>query len=88
MKENKPSVDASSEATAADGSSLRLRWRRVVKRRSFLHGIGAAAAALPATALFAAERDPDSDRDDKPLNRGDAAIPPARNFVGHFFGNI
>ncbi len=61
MKENRPSVESS--------------WRGVVRRRSFLHSIGvAAAAALPATALFAGEKDDHADRDDRPLTRGDVAI--------------
>jgi hypothetical protein len=49
-------------------SELLSRWRTVVGRRSFLHGIGgvaAAGAALPATRLFA---------DDNKLSKGDAAL--------------
>jgi hypothetical protein len=75
MKENRPLVVVSSDAKSIDKGTLESSWRRVVKRRSFLHGIGAAAAAtLPATALFAAEKDRDNDRDDRPLTRGDVAI--------------
>ncbi|HYM06124.1 MAG TPA: hypothetical protein VEU11_06150 [Terriglobales bacterium] len=48
------------------GDDLALRWRNVLGRRSFLHGIGVAgAAALPGTALFAGT---------KKLSEGDAAI--------------
>lgn len=44
------------------------RWKKIVGRRSFLHGIGgiaAAGAALPAAKLFA---------DDNKLSKGDAAL--------------
>ncbi|MBV9499051.1 MAG: ferritin-like domain-containing protein [Acidobacteriaceae bacterium] len=72
MKDDRPFLVSSSEANASDQSSVESTWRNVVKRRTFLHGLGAATAALPATALFAAERDPD--RDNHGLTRGDAAI--------------
>jgi hypothetical protein len=75
MKESRPLVVVPSDTKSIDKGTLESSWRRVVKRRSFLHGIGAAAAAtLPATALFAAEKDRDGDRDDRPLTRGDVAI--------------
>ena len=74
MKEDKSSNKASSEIKFVDKGALESTWRRVVKRRSFLHGLSAAAATVPAAAIFAAERDPDRDRDDKPLTRGDVAI--------------
>jgi len=46
---------------------LQETWQRVVRRRSFLQGIGlAGAAALPAGKLFAKE--------DKKLSKGDAAL--------------
>ena len=50
---------------------VQVNWQRVVGRRSFLHGIGAAgaiagAAALPAGKLFA--------QGNTPLSKGDAAI--------------
>jgi hypothetical protein len=75
MKETRPSVTSASETKSNHEGTLETSWRRVVRRRSFLHGLGAAAAALPATALFAAEKGPyGGDRDDKPLTRGDVAI--------------
>jgi Ferritin-like domain len=43
---------------------------RVKNRRSFLYGLGAAAATLPAATALAK----DSDSDNKPLNKGDVAI--------------
>jgi Ferritin-like domain len=74
MKEQGPCAPVSPEAMSTDRSSLETTWRRVVKRRSFLHGLGAAAATLPATALFAKKKDGEDDRDALPLTRGDVAI--------------
>jgi hypothetical protein len=74
MKKSHPFIIFPSETKSVDEGTLDPSWRRVVRRRSFLHGLSAAAATLPATALFAAERNPGSDRDDRPLTRGDAAI--------------
>lgn len=73
MKKNGPCASRPSEPKLIDEGTLEASCRRVVRRRSFLHGLGAAAATLPATALFAAEK-PDGDRDDRLLTRGDAAI--------------
>ncbi len=60
------SDDSSETRTAKD--DVQGNWQRVVRRRSFLHGIGAiaGAAALPAGKLFA--------QDNKRLSKGDAAI--------------
>src|SRR6266853_6982737 len=63
------SDDSSETRTAKD--DVQGNWQRVVRRRSFLHGIGAAgalagAAALPNGRLFA--------DDNKRLSKGDAAI--------------
>jgi Ferritin-like domain len=44
-------------------------WRRVIGRRSFLHGVGAAGAVLPAGRLLAQD-----DNSNKKLSKGDAAI--------------
>src|SRR6266700_3032320 len=63
------SDDASETRTAKD--DVQGNWQRVVRRRSFLHGISAicamaGAAALPAGKLFA--------QDNKRLSKGDGAI--------------
>jgi hypothetical protein len=73
MKEQRPSAPVRPESKPTDKSSLEANWRRVVRRRSFLHGLGAAAVTLPATVLFAKKED-GGDRDDQPLTRGDVAI--------------
>jgi hypothetical protein len=74
MKENKSSVPPSSEVPSPESSkeAINRNWGSLVRRRSFLHGIGAAVSVLPATALFAAEKDLDGD--DRPLTKGDIAI--------------
>jgi hypothetical protein len=63
MKKNRPVVCLSPESKSNEEDTLKSKWRSVVRRRSFLHGVGAVAAVLPGAALFAAER-PDRDRDD------------------------
>lgn len=69
MNETRPSSVIATTSAESDKENLESNWRRVVKRRSFLHGLGAtAAAALPATAVFA-----DHD-DNRTLTRGDAAL--------------
>src|SRR4051794_33054098 len=72
MKNNRPIVSLSAEPQSIE-SGLESKWRSLVRRRSFLHGLGAAAATLPATTLFAAEK-PDRDRDYGALTKGDTAI--------------
>jgi hypothetical protein len=49
---------------------LATQWHRVIRRRSFLHGVGAAGAMLPAGRLLAQD---DNNHNNK-LSRGDAAI--------------
>ena len=71
MKEKRPSVTPPSETKSIDESTLESNWRRVVRRRSFLHGLGAGAAVLPSTALLAGV---DRNSENKPLTRGDAAL--------------
>jgi hypothetical protein len=57
MEDSKPTQDVATQ------------WRRVIGRRSFLHGVGAVGAVLPAATLLA-----QSDNNDKKLSKGDAAI--------------
>jgi len=69
MKTSNLSNDSSETRTVKD--DVQANWQRVVGRRSFLRGIGAAgamagAAALPAGKLFA--------QDNQRLSKGDAAI--------------
>ena len=62
---NKELSNAPSETTI--GRDVDASWKRVVQRRSFLHGIGMAGAlAFPAGRLFA--------KDDQKLSKGDAAL--------------
>jgi hypothetical protein len=67
-KENIPSGDSSETRTAAPAiDDVQANWQRVVRRRSFLQGIGVAGATvLPAGKLFA--------QADKRLSKGDAAL--------------
>jgi len=67
--ENSPSdVLLETKPTQSAGEDLDSRWHKVVRRRSFLRGVGgvaAAGAALPAAKIFA--------KDNK-LSKGDAAL--------------
>jgi hypothetical protein len=66
---NTLTVLSNTDLTESAKEDLDSRWGRLVGRRKFLHGIGAAGiagAALPTTALFAAK--------DNRLSRGDAAL--------------
>jgi Ferritin-like domain len=47
-------------------NELDSQWSRLIRRRKFLQGLGAAGAALPAATLFAADR--------KSLSKGDTAL--------------
>jgi len=73
MKKGSVSVIPRSEEKPVEKDSVESTWRRVVRRRAFLQGVGAA-ATLPATALFARPNDRDGDRDDRQLTRGDVAL--------------
>jgi hypothetical protein len=58
------------QSPAEEKDALEKRWQSVVRRRSFLSGLGALGAALPATTLLA----DDEGKHGKKLNRGDVAI--------------
>jgi hypothetical protein len=61
----------SNVATAdANGQDVSVQWQRVIRRRSFLKGVGAAGAALSAGGLLATEAVAKSSR----LTKGDVAI--------------
>ena len=64
---NKEQLFSNTASETKIGSDVDASWKRVVRRRSFLHGIGMAGAlALPARTLFA--------KDDQKLSQGDAAL--------------
>jgi Ferritin-like domain len=68
VKNNNKSVDSQETRTASPAlDDVQANWQRLVRRRSFLHGIGiAGAAALPASKLFAQEN--------RRLSKSDAAL--------------
>ena len=53
-------------STESAKEALDSSWSRLIRRRKFLQGLGAAGAALPATALFA--------KSDKKLSKGDVKL--------------
>ena len=69
MKNERLRSSASAETPTASPAvdEVQANWQRVVRRRSFLRGVGVAgAAALPAGKLFAQQ--------DNQLSNGDAAL--------------
>jgi hypothetical protein len=61
------STASSTPAIAPQTKDVDANWKRVIRRRSFLHGVGmAGAAAIPAGRLFA--------DDTRKLSKGDAAL--------------
>ena len=67
MKNAELTTSVPSEASAADTrKDLVTKWHRVIRRRSFLHGVGAAGVGLAGHTLFADNK--------KKLPQGDVAI--------------
>jgi len=66
MKEEYRSFTASKTRSSGPSGEIAAKWQSVIRRRSFLQGLGIAGAALPAGQLFGA--------DNKKLTRGDAAL--------------
>jgi hypothetical protein len=66
---NSPEANLSS---AEEG--VQRHWQGVVKRRSFLKGLGIASATLSASALLGAESSAQATRSSSKLSRGDAAL--------------
>ncbi len=74
MKKQDPYSTATSETAPAAVQDLQSHWLRVVGRRGFLMGVGAAGAAtLPGSALLPSEASA-RDRDANRLTDGDVAI--------------
>ena len=79
MKETtSPSVVVSemnpSEANQSSTEDVQRHWQGVVKRRSFLKGLGIAGAALSASALLGAEGRAQTGRSTGKLSKGDVAL--------------
>jgi hypothetical protein len=72
-KENLPTTVSTEPMAAAPTEDLSARWQSVVRRRSFLKGIGLAGAALSASTLLATKGNAQSGAGNK-LSRGDVAL--------------
>src|ERR1700730_6703536 len=67
-------LEANSHATSSTSDEVQRHWQGVVKRRSFLSGIGMTAAALSAGALLPAESKAQSRSSSGRLSAGDVAL--------------
>jgi hypothetical protein len=80
MKEQNPQSTVVSEANSSEaspsstGENVQRHWQGVVKRRSFLKGLGIASATLSAGALLATEGNAQDTRSPGKLSKGDAAL--------------
>jgi hypothetical protein len=80
MKEQNSQSTVVSEANASEaspsstGQDVQRHWQGVVKRRSFLKGLGIASATLSAGALLATEGNAQDKRSNGKLSKGDAAL--------------
>src|SRR6201988_770090 len=79
MKEkNSPSIVVSetnpSEANQSSAEDVQRHWQGVVKRRSFLKGLGIAGATLSASAILGAKGNAETARSTGKLTKGDAAL--------------
>jgi hypothetical protein len=80
MKEETLPSDMAFQTTSSDTPAssthddLQRHWHGVVKRRSFLKGLGMSAATLSAGALLAAKGNAQSTRSTGKLSKGDAAL--------------
>jgi hypothetical protein len=63
-----------SEANQSSTEDVQRHWQGVVKRRSFLKGLGIAGAALSASALLGAEGSAQTGRSTGKLSKGDVAL--------------
>src|SRR5580693_5755943 len=80
MKEENSQSTVVSEANSSEtslsstGENVQRHWQGVVKRRSFLKGLGIASATLSAGALLATEGNAQDTRSPGKLSKGDAAL--------------
>jgi hypothetical protein len=78
-QENSPSAvvsetDSSEASHSSTGEDVQRHWQGVVKRRSFLKGLGIAGATLSAGALLATESKAQATGSTGKLSKGDAAL--------------
>ena len=69
-----PETTSTDENAKATGEDVQRHWQGVVKRRSFLKGLGLAGATLSAGALFTTESKAQSTNNSGKLSKGDAAL--------------
>src|ERR1700758_3198686 len=69
-----PEVSSPENAPSSTGDDVQRHWQRVVKRRSFLKGLGMAGATLSAGSLLATESRAQSRSSNDKLSPGDAAL--------------
>src|SRR5579863_1058861 len=63
-----------SKANQSSAEDVQRHWQGVVKRRSFLKGLGIAGATLSASAILGAKGNAETARSTGKLNKGDAAL--------------
>ena len=63
-----------SEANQSSTEDVQRHWQGVVKRRSFLKGLGIAGATLSASAILGAKGNAETARSSSTLSKGDAAL--------------
>src|SRR5438874_9511716 len=71
---NSPSALVSETNDSSTEEAVQRHWQGVVKRRSFLKGLGIAGATLSAGALLATEGNAQDTRSTGKLSKGDAAL--------------
>ncbi len=69
-----PEVSSPETAPSSTGEDVQRNWQGVVKRRSFLKGLGMAGATLSASTLLSTESRAQSNLSKDRLSRGDAAL--------------
>ena len=69
-----PEANSSEASHSSTEESVQRHWQGVVKRRSFLKGLGIAGATLSAGALLGTEGNAQTTRISGKLSKGDAAL--------------
>src|SRR5438105_14593602 len=69
-----PEVTSPETAPSSTGNDVQRHWQGIVKRRSFLKGLGMAGATLSASTLLTTESRAQSSSSNDRLSRGDAAL--------------